>query len=52
MVMRRDPEAALRRLERRWWLIFAVSRLLVAPRWFMPVGAFLAAVAGLVWVGR
>lgn len=50
MVMRRDPEAALRRLERRWWLIFAASRLLVAPRWFMPVGALLAATAVLLAV--
>lgn len=48
--MRRDPEAALRRLERRWWLIFAVSRLLVAPRWFMPVGALLTATAVLLAV--
>lgn len=45
--MRRDPETALRRLERRWWLIYLASRILAVPRWFLPVGALLAAVAGI-----
>ena len=46
--MRRDPlKMTLRQLERRWWLHFAASRLLAAPRWFMPVGALLVDAAVL-----
>lgn len=50
--MRSDPETALRRLERRWWLIYLASRILAAPRWFLSVGALLAAAAGMGLVGR
>ena len=50
--MSRDPEAVLRRLERRWWLFYARTLPSAAPRWFLPLGAALAALAAVLAVVR